>query len=643
MSHVIIPRLHLFGNPSKAQAQISPDGQRLSWLAPVNGVLNLWVAPFGAPQDAYPVTDDRHRGVRMYGWTYDGRHLVYLQDEGGDEKFHVYAVEPDSRVTRDLTPFPGVTAGVARISRVVRDRILVALNSRDARFHDLHSIDIASGEMTLVEENPGFAHFITDDRYKVHLAVKTTPDGGRDILRRDPGRGWAPWIRFEPEDARVSFPDHLDRASQTLFLRDSRGRETAALIRMDLATGGTTLLASHDKADIGGLLNDQDTLEPLIYSVLTDRLQYVALDPRIQADLDFLNGQDIGDWYVQSRTEADDRWIVAAASDTRPGIAYVYDRPARSLRELHHSRPELAGAPLAAMKPVTIKSRDGLDLVSYLTVPKGAAQGSAPQGNPLPMVLLVHGGPWGRDQFGFHPQHQWLANRGYAVLSVNFRGSTGFGKSFVNAGDREWGRRMDDDLLDAVAWAIDEKIADPRRIAIMGWSYGGYATLVGLTRNPDVYACGVDVVGPSNLETLMRTIPPYWESIRAQFYKAVGDPDTEDGLRLAKERSPLFQAHRITKPLLIAQGANDQRVKQAESDQMVDALKANGIPVTYLLFPDEGHGFARPENSIAFYAVAEAFLARHLGGHAEATRPEELSAATMQVVEGAPASFGHKA
>jgi dipeptidyl aminopeptidase/acylaminoacyl peptidase len=282
------------------------------------------------------------------------------------------------------------------------------------------------------------------------------------------------------------------------------------------------------------------------------------------------------------------------------------------------------------MPAVTIKSRDGLDLVSYVTLPNDSTD-KAPQ----PMVLVVHGGPWARDAFGFNSVHQWLANRGYAVLSVNFRSSTGFGKAFVNAGDREWGRRMDDDLLDAVAWAIDQKIADPRKIAIMGGSYGGYATLVGLTRNPETYACGIDIVGPSNLETLIRTIPPYWEAIRSLFLKAIGDPDTEDGLSLLRERSPLFQAGRIAKPLLIAQGANDPRVKQAEADQMVKALKEKGIPVAYLLYPDEGHGFARPENNVAFFAIAENFLARHLGGLAEPIHPEELTKSTIEVKEGA--------
>jgi dipeptidyl aminopeptidase/acylaminoacyl peptidase len=358
-----------------------------------------------------------------------------------------------------------------------------------------------------------------------------------------------------------------------------------------------------------------------------DRVRYVALDPAIRPDLDFLAAADIGDWSITSRTDDDSLWLVTGQSDIAPGAAYLYDRSAKTLEKLFDARPALAGAPLARMHPKIIKSRDGLNLVSYLTLPPGAA-------GPAPLILFVHGGPWARDAFGYHPYHQWLANRGYGVLSVNFRSSTGFGKSFINAGDHQWGAAMDDDLLDAVDWAITEGIADPDRIAIMGGSYGGYATLAGMTRNPARYACGVDIVGPANLETLMATIPPYWEGFRAQLIKALGDPDTDAGKTLLQDRSPVHRAGAIARPLLIGQGANDPRVKQAESDQMVAAMKANQIPVTYVLFPDEGHGFARPENNIAFNAITEQFLATHLGGRAEPFGPTELSDSTAQILEG---------
>jgi dipeptidyl aminopeptidase/acylaminoacyl peptidase len=625
----LIPRTDLFGNPARAYAKISPDGRFLSWLAPVDGVLNIWVSPAEAPERAEIVTDDRKRGIRIYGWTYNsGHHLFYLQDTDGNENFHVFVVDPLDRVTRDLTPFDGIRAGIAAISRVRREHLLVHLNRRDPKYFDLYTLDLATGELALVEENSGFASFIVDDHYRAHFATKYRRDGFLDVLRRASDGNWTGWTSFSAEDARNSGPTHLNADGTALFLRDSRGRDTAVLARLELASGTLRVLAADPRADIGGTITDVLTKEPVAYSVNVERPEYVALEPSIQADLDFLAAQDIGDWSITSRTEDDRLWLVTGASDVKPAGAYLYDRQAKTLGKLYDARPELAGAPLMPMRPVTIRSRDGVDLVCYLTRPASAE-------TPGALVLLVHGGPWARDMFGFNPYHQWLANRGYSVLSVNFRGSTGFGKAFVNAGDVEWGRRMDDDLLDAVGWAIATGVADPARIAIMGVSYGGYAVLASMTRNPETYACGVDVVGPSNLETLIATIPPYWEAIRTQLTKAVGDPETEDGLALMRDRSPLYRADRIKRPLLIAQGANDPRVKRAESDQMVGALRANGIPVTYVLYPDEGHGFARPENSISFNAITEAFLARHLGGRVEPITAEEVAASSMQVLEGA--------
>ena len=626
----LIPRRHLFGNPVRASYRISPDGRRLSWLAPVDGVLNVWVGPVEDPEAGAPVTRDERRGIVFYGWTYDGRTLVYVQDRDGDENHHVHAVDLDTGTARDLTPIDGVAAQVAAVSRIVRGRILVALNDRDPRYHDLHSVDLATGERALVQENPDFAGFVVDEHYAARLAVRPHPDGAMELLRRD-GTGWTSWTTFSPEDARVSGADHLDASGRVLFCRDSRGRDTAALTRVALDTGVSTLLAEDAGADIGAVIGDVETFEPIAYAVNRERLRWHALDGRARDDIAYLDAQPIGDWQLASRTEDDRTWLIVADSDTRPARTYLYDRTARTLRSLGSARPDLDGAPLAPMRALTIRSRDGFDLVCYLTRPLDAAD------EPGPLVLVVHGGPWARDAFGYNATHQWLANRGYAALSVNFRGSTGFGKAFVNAGDREWGRRMDDDLLDAVAWAVAEGVADPRRIAIMGGSYGGYATLAALTRNPDTYACGIDIVGPSNLETLLRTIPPYWEAARAQLTRAIGDPDTQEGMALIRERSPVHAADRIRSPLLIVQGANDPRVRRDESDQMAAAMAANGIPVTYLLFPDEGHGFVRPANRIAFHARAEAFLARHLGGRAEPDQPGETDGTMLVVVRDGPA------
>lgn len=636
MTDPLIPRAHLFGNPNRSGGTISPDGEHLAWVAPLDGVMNVWVAPLEAPDRARAVTRDTGRGVRNYAWAYDGRHLLTLQDRDGDENWRLHAVDLHTAEARPLTP-EGARVTLAGRSRRRRGEVLVTLNQRDPSWPDLFQVEIATGALTLVAENPGFGGFMTDDAFVPRVASRPTPDGGHDVLRPSAsGEGWDEWFHVPAEDAFTTAGSHVSADGTAIYLRDSRGRNTAALARMDLVTGESTVLAEHPRADIGGLITDRDTFAPLAYAVLVERLSYTALDPCVQPDLDFLAAQDIGDWGLGSRTEDDRLWVVGAGSDLRPGRTYLYNRDARTLRILYETRPELAGAPLARMHPVTIPARDGLELICYLTLPRGADPAEdGRRAAPLPMVLLVHGGPWSRDAFGFNSYHQWLANRGYAVLSVNFRASTGFGKAFVNAGDREWGRRMDDDLLDAVAWATGQGVADPARIAIMGGSYGGYAVLAGLTRNPELYACGIDIVGPSNLETLLATIPPYWASFRAQLVRAVGDPDTEEGRYLLRERSPLHQASRIKRPLLIAQGANDPRVKQAESDQMAAAMRANGVPVTYLLYPDEGHGFVRPENNLAFTAMAEGFLAQHLGGRAVPITAEELQATSMQVLEGA--------
>ena len=504
----LIPRAHLFGNPNRLNGTISPDGTHLAWVAPLDGVMNVWIAPRDAPEQARAVTHDTKRGVRDYYWAYDGQHLLFLQDRDGDENWRLHAVNVHTGETRKLTP-EGARATPAGTSRHVRDAVLVTLNQRDPSYPDLFRVELATGEMTVVAENPGFAGFMADDRYVPRLALRSTPDGGMDILRPASDGTWADWDHIPAEDAFSTAVSHLNADGTTLYMRDSRGRDTAALVAVDLATGARNLLAEDARADIGGVLTDRDTYAPLAYHVTVERLSYIALDPRVQPDLDFLATQDIGDWWIMSRTEDDRLWIVGAHSDTRPGMAYLYDREARDLRLLYETRPELSGAPLSRMHPVTIPARDGLILVCYLTLPRRVDQaGTGRPDAPGPLVLLVHGGPWLRDTFGYNWYAQWLANRGYAVMTVNFRGSTGLGKHVVNAGNLEWGRRMDDDLLDAVAWAVEQRIADPARIAIFGGSYGGYAVLASMTRNPELYRCGVDVVGPSNLETLLATVPP---------------------------------------------------------------------------------------------------------------------------------------
>ena len=611
----LIPREVLFGNPDRASPQISPDGSRLAFLAPVEGVLNVWV---GGPADvagAKPVTQDKLRGIRAYAWTYTGNVLLYVQDKNGDENWHVYAVNVDSMETRDLTPLEGVRAEIEEVSYKFPGEILVGLNQRNAEFHDIFRINLVTGERTLLQENPGFAGFITDDDYRVRFAMRMTDDGGEEYLKPAEDGEWKPWLTIGPEDSLTTHPAGFDKTGQRLYFVDSRGRNTAALTVMDLATGNQQLIAEDPRSDISDVMAHptEKTIQAVAFNYL--RTEWRALELGVGSDLDVLRGVADGDVEIISRTLDDQTWIAAYLVDNGPVRYYLYNRAEKSPRFLFTNRQSLEGLPLVRMHPVAIKSRDGLDLVSYLSLPVDAAMNENKQfEKPLPMVLLVHGGPWVRSTWGYDPQHQWFANRGYAVLDVNYRGSTGFGKAFVNAGNKEWGAKMHEDLIDGVNWAIAEGIADPKRVAIYGGSYGGYAALVGMTFTPDVFACGVSIVGPSSLVTLLNSLPPYWAPAVQMFVNRVGDHRTEEGRQFLLSRSPLTHVDQIRHPLLIGQGANDPRVKKEESDQIVKAMQEKNIPVTYVVFPDEGHGFARPENRLAFSAVAEAFLAEQVGG-----------------------------
>jgi dipeptidyl aminopeptidase/acylaminoacyl peptidase len=614
----LIPRRLLFGNPEKTGPTLSDDGRLLAFRAEVDGVMNVWVGPADKPDAARPVTKDTSRGIRQYFWAYNSGHIVYLQDKGGDENWRVYSVDVASGETRDLTPFDNVAAQIQGVSQKFPNEILVALNNRKPEFHDVHRIDVVTGARTLVLQNDTYAGFLTDDDYKVRFATAFRPDGGMDLLRRSAAGAFERFETIGADDTLTTQPVGFDKTGQHLYLIDSRGRDTAALFTQDLASGGKTLIAEDARADAeGGLWHPKEKhVQAVAFNY--DRVRWQVVDSNIAEDLKYLEGVTDGELSVLSRTSDDTRWVVAYVKDNGPVRYYVYDRPARAAKFLFTNRPALESAPLARMHPQQIRSRDGLTLVSYLTLPAWTdGDGDARPAAPLPTVLLVHGGPWGRDVWGYDSMHQLLANRGYAVLSVNFRASTGFGKTFLNAGNREWAGKMHDDLIDAVQWATEQKVADPKRVAIMGGSYGGYATLTGLTFTPDVFAAGVDIVGPSNLVTLLSTIPPYWKPQIELFATRVGDNRTDEGRKFLESRSPLTRVDRISKPLLIGQGANDPRVKQAESDQIVKAMQSKKIPVTYVLFPDEGHGFARPENNIAFMAVTEAFLSKHLGGRAE--------------------------
>lgn len=639
----LIPRKAFFGNPEKARARLSPDGKRLAYLAPVEGVLNVWVGPIDKPDEAKPVTKDKRRGIQQYFWAFTNKHLLYVQDNDGDEDYHLYAVDLEAGTVKDLTPIEGIQANVEEVSELFPDELLVGINDRGKKqYHDIYRVNIVTGKREMVQENPGFAGFMSDHHFKIRFAVNITPDGGQVYLTPQDNGKWKEFLKITPLDGMTTHLAGFDGSGERVYLIDSRDRDTAAFKILDLKTGKEELLAENDKADISGAIAHPTTRKVQAVSFTYKRTEWEVLDNSIQADLDYLRTVADGEIQITGRTLDDQKWTVAYIMDNGPVRFYVYDRPAKKANFLFTSNQQLEKLPLVKMHPVVIKSRDGLDLVSYLTLPKESdPQATGRPDKPLPLVLNVHGGPWSRDSWGYDPEHQLLANRGYAVLAVNYRGSTGFGKRFINAANKEWAGKMHDDLVDAVKWAIENKIAQKEKVAIMGGSYGGYATLVGLTVTPELFACGVDIVGPSSLVTLLNNPPPYWMPFMPVMKLRVGDQTTEEGKKFLESRSPLHMVEKIKRPLLIAQGARDPRVKKAEADQIVEAMNEKKIPVTYMLFPEEGHGFVRPQNRFAFYAVTEAFLAEHLGGRYEPIG-EAFDGAKFEVPSGKDGAPGLK-
>jgi dipeptidyl aminopeptidase/acylaminoacyl peptidase len=605
----LIPRDVLFGNPDRAAPQISPDGKRLAYLRPDDkNVLQVWVRTVGKTDDA-PVTQDPKRGIRQYFWAYDNKHLLYLQDAGGDENFHLYAVDLDTKKTRDLTPFEGVRVQGVDLEKKFPDQVVLGLNKRNKQVFDQHRLTLSSGELALDTENPGnVVGWTTDAAFQTRAALAMKPDGTQELKVRDkPGDGWKT-VKSWPADEQGG-PAGFGPDPNTLYIIANDQANAARLVKLDLAAGKEEVIAEDPEYDVSGAMIDDDRRVPVAVAFTRARTEWQALDPSVKDDLEALKKVRRGDFSVTSHTADNTRWVVAYTTDDGPVAYYLYDRPAKKADFLFVNNTKLEGLKLARTEPVEYKARDGLTIRGYLTKPVGV------EAKNLPAVLYVHGGPWARDTWGYNPAIQWLANRGYAVLQVNFRGSTGYGKKFLNAGNREWAGKMHQDLIDGVEYLVKNGIADPNRVGIAGGSYGGYATLVGLTFTPEVFACGVDIVGPSSIPTLIKSIPPYWAPLKGIFTKRVGDIETEE--EFLKSRSPLYMADRITKPLLIGQGANDPRVKQAESDQIVEAVRRAGKEVQYVVYPDEGHGFARPENRLHFFALAEQFLAKHLGGRAE--------------------------
>jgi len=612
----LIPRQVLFGNPERVSPRISPDGSQLAWIAPHENVLNVWIAPVNSDagviwDKAEIVTDDADRGIRMFAWAHDGRHLLYLQDTGGDENWRLHDVDLQTMQRRDLTPFEGVQTQLVAMERKFPTEILLGLNHDNPELHDVYRLDLVSGELAKEVENPGFVGWLADAQMVVRAGFAPHPDGSLTLRVRDDADGdWRDLLTIPADDALSSEPVCFSEDGISLLMTSSVDAEAGRLVRVHIATGQVTVLAEDPQADVSDVRVHPDTREPQIVTFLKDRSEYLVLDPSVAADFEAVRALHPGDPAIVDADDDDTTWLVAFINDAGPATYFSFDRASRQGRFLFEQRPALSRFELASMEPFSFTARDGLTIHGYATFPVGVPRSG------LPTVLDVHGGPWARDIWGFVPEAQWFANRGYLCLQVNYRGSTGYGKAFVNAGDREWGAKMQDDLTDAVAFAVAQGWTEPSRVAICGGSYGGYAALAGATFTPDLYCCAIDIVGPSNLKTLIETVPPYWAPIIAQFHRRVGNPEVDADFLWS--RSPLSRADSIRIPLLIAQGANDPRVKQAESEQIVAALKQAGVEHEYMLFPDEGHGFAKPENRLRFYAAAERFLARYLGGRAEA-------------------------
>ncbi len=615
MNTQLIPREILFGNPEKTMVRLSSNGQQISYLANSNDVLNIFTAKIDTPHEGTAITKDTGRGIRQYFWLYTNQHIAYLKDDGGDENWRIHVVNISTNEDKTFTP-EKVNAQIYHVSDQFPEEILVGLNDRDPAYHDVYRLNILTGEKTLVLQNDRhFSDFIFDDDYNLRFATITTEGGGAESFKAipaaEPGKYiWESFMKVGLEDVYTTQALGLTKDGNILYMLDSRGHDLNVLKEINLETKAEKILAQGKKADIGEIMSHPHTGIIEAYSTNYLRTEWSCLDKEIEDHLNTIKQTTKGELGVASRTLDDNLWIVADVRDDGPTGYYLYRKDTKALTFLFNQRENLTSYQLAKMEGVVIKARDGLELPSYLTKPINAM-------GPVPLILLVHGGPVARDVWRYDPESQWLANRGYAVLQVNYRASTGFGKSFISKGDREWGAKMHEDLLDAVSWAIKEGIADPAKVAIYGGSYGGYAALWGATHSGDVFKCAVDIVGPSNLQTLMATIPPYWKPFLEQLYQRIGDNRTEEGLALLKERSPLTHVDKIYIPVLIAQGEKDPRVKQAESEQIVAAMKAKNLGYIYMLFMDEGHGFARPENKFAFYAVAERFLADNLGGKFE--------------------------
>jgi dipeptidyl aminopeptidase/acylaminoacyl peptidase len=614
----IIDRELIFGNPEIAAAQISPDGRYIAFLKPWKDTRDIYVKAVDEPFSAARLlTTETKRPVAGYLWTRDSKFIIYAKDHDGDENFNVYAVDPaaqpasgaDAPASRDLTGLKGVRVELVEVPKTDPDIVYIGLNDRDKAWHDLYRLKISTGEKTLVRKNTErITGWVFDVKGSLRLATRSADNGDTEILRADAGSFTKIYSCSVFE---TCGPLHFLPDGSRAYIETNKGTNLISLALMDPATGETQIVESdpENKVDFGGAMFSEATDELVGTSYYYDREKRFFRDKHFAADYKWLekrlSGMEIS---MESRTRDEQVWLVTASSDTEPGQTLLFDRRTHKLTPQYKVREKLPRQDLAEMQSVTYTSSDGLEIPAYLTLPKGV------DAKNLPALVIPHGGPWGRDVWGYNSLAQFFANRGYAVLMPNFRGSTGYGRKFLDAGNLEWGRKMQDDVTWGVKYMVAQGIADPKRVGILGGSYGGYATLAGVTFTPDLYAAAVDIVGPSNLITLLGSIPPYWEPIRKVFYERMGNPNTPEGKALLEAASPIHSADKIRTPLLVAQGANDPRVNRREAEQIVVALRDRGFPVEYILAPDEGHGFQRPVNNSALFMESEKFLAQHLGG-----------------------------
>jgi len=620
----LIPRHCLFGDATRHNVQISPDGKLIVFIAPLNGVDNVWVAPAEDVCAAKAVTQDTTTGIRLCYWAHTNCHLILAQDYGGDENFQFSVLNIDTSAVVQLTNNDAAETRLLAMSPGSPTQILIQTNERDPQYFDTYRADILTGNLQLVERNDRFAWVYADQNLKLRLAEELAEDGGIRFYVSEGNGEWRFFTAVPLEDESVTRPFRLWECANTfsvdaaeVYALDSRGRNFAALVAWNLQSGESRVIVEDEAADIFSVTVNPTKATPDYYIRSQSYLTIHALDEGAGKDLEILTERLGNQIEIISQSNDDRRWLVARCAPEHPDIYFLYDRDSKNLTTLFSERPALDQYQLARMYPEVISARDGLQLVSYVSYPPDVELDSRHRPlQPQPLVVMVHGGPWVRDTYSYDPWIQLLANRGYSVLTINYRGSKGFGKSFLNKGNREWGGKMYTDIIDGVHWAIREGIARRDRVALMGASFGGYTTLVGMAQDSQLFACGVDMFGISNLPHFLDTIPPHWKVYKRMWDERVGNIETD--LATLKERSPIYKADTISKPLLIAQGSNDARVVQSESDQIAEALQARSVEVIYLLYPDEGHGFQQSHNQMSFFAVLEAFLSKHLGGRVQA-------------------------